>query len=68
MEYKTEQEEFWSGRFGDEYIERNQNYSYFASNNVLTFYLLNNNYKKYSYISIFQPAFILCKTKGMYKA
>mgnify|MGYP001119027054 CR=1 FL=1 len=23
MGYKTEQEEFWSGKFGDEYIERN---------------------------------------------
>ena len=22
--YKTEQEDFWNGKFGDEYIERNQ--------------------------------------------
>lgn len=25
MAYRTEQEEFWSGQFGDAYIERNQN-------------------------------------------
>ena len=24
MDYKTEQEEFWSGSFGDEYIDRNK--------------------------------------------
>jgi len=26
-EYKTEQEKFWAGKFGNEYIERNQDYS-----------------------------------------
>ncbi len=25
MTYRTEQEEFWSGQFGEAYIERNQN-------------------------------------------
>ena len=26
MAYKTEQEEFWATEFGDNYINRNQNY------------------------------------------
>ncbi|MEW5796341.1 MAG: pseudaminic acid biosynthesis-associated methylase [Candidatus Zixiibacteriota bacterium] len=32
MGYKTEQEEFWNGRFGDEYTERNRGSSWVASN------------------------------------
>lgn len=30
--YRTEQEQFWSGEFGDEYIERNNNEICIASN------------------------------------
>lgn len=30
--YKTEQEEFWTGRFGDEYIGRNSSINYVISN------------------------------------
>lgn len=30
--YKTEQEIFWSGQFGDEYLERNKSEEYLASN------------------------------------
>jgi spore coat polysaccharide biosynthesis protein SpsF len=30
--FKTEQEEFWSGTFGNEYISRNQSSEYLASN------------------------------------
>lgn len=29
--YKTEQEEFWSGKFGDEYISRNHGSKMLAS-------------------------------------
>jgi pseudaminic acid biosynthesis-associated methylase len=32
MNFKTEQEEFWAGNFGTEYIERNKSESYFISN------------------------------------
>lgn len=32
MKYKTEQEEFWAGSFGDEYIHRNQSELLHASN------------------------------------
>lgn len=32
MNYKTEQEEFWAGEFGDEYISRNQGAQLLASN------------------------------------
>ncbi len=32
MNYKTEQEEFWSGSFGNDYIQRNESPSYLASN------------------------------------
>lgn len=32
MSYKTEQEEFWAGNFGDEYIERNKSERLLASN------------------------------------
>jgi len=32
MELKTEQEEFWSGDFGNEYIDRNDSEHYLASN------------------------------------
>lgn len=32
MEYKTEQEKFWAGDFGTEYISRNKSQEYLASN------------------------------------
>ncbi|MDA3898331.1 MAG: hypothetical protein PF482_19515 [Desulfobacteraceae bacterium] len=32
MSFKTDQEEFWAGKFGDEYIERNKGGSTLASN------------------------------------
>jgi len=35
MNYKTEQEKFWSGEFGNEYIERNQGEASIASNIAL---------------------------------
>ena len=34
-EYKTEQENFWSGKFGDEYVERNRSAQLLASNIAL---------------------------------
>lgn len=37
MEFKTEQEKFWAGEFGDEYIDRNKSQEYLSSNiNFLT--------------------------------
>lgn len=33
--YKTEQEEFWAGQFGDEYVNRNQGQNIIASNAAL---------------------------------
>lgn len=35
MAHKTEQEEFWSGEFGDEYIKRNEGKELLASNIAL---------------------------------
>ncbi len=32
MKFKTEQEKFWAGEFGDEYISRNKSPGYLASN------------------------------------
>jgi len=32
MKYSTEQEEFWAGEFGDQYIGRNESVAYLASN------------------------------------
>ena len=32
MSFKTEQEAFWAGTFGDEYIARNQSQEYLAAN------------------------------------
>ena len=32
MDYKTEQEKFWAGEFGDDYIERNKSAALAASN------------------------------------
>ncbi len=32
MKFKTSQEEFWEGSFGDEYIDRNQSSQLIASN------------------------------------
>lgn len=34
MKYRTEQEEFWSGEFGNEYIERNKD---MLCNNIALF-------------------------------
>ncbi|WP_018405476.1 pseudaminic acid biosynthesis-associated methylase [Marinobacter gelidimuriae] len=42
MSYKTEQENFWSGEFGDEYIERNQGEASIASNTALFSRILNS--------------------------
>ncbi len=33
--YKTEQEDFWSGKFGDAYVERNSDETILASNTAL---------------------------------
>lgn len=35
MSFKTEQEEFWAGNFGNEYVKRNQSTNLIASNIVL---------------------------------
>ena len=35
MSHKTDQESFWAGEFGDEYIERNQGEASIASNTAL---------------------------------
>ena len=35
IEFKTEQEKFWSGEFGDQYIERNCDESIIAANTAL---------------------------------
>ncbi|EKE02078.1 MAG: pseudaminic acid biosynthesis-associated methylase [uncultured bacterium] len=35
MNFKTEQEKFWASKFGDEYVERNREKEYIASNTVL---------------------------------
>ena len=32
VKYRTEQEEFWAGEFGTEYIQRNQGSKLLASN------------------------------------
>ncbi len=32
MSFKTEQEKFWAGKFGDDYIKRNKSEEYLASN------------------------------------
>ncbi len=40
--YKTEQEEFWAGEFGNEYIERNRSQQLLASNLALFSDILNN--------------------------
>jgi len=42
MSYKTEQENFWSGEFGNEYIERNQGEATIASNTSLFSKILNS--------------------------
>lgn len=38
--YKTEQEEFWAGEFGDEYISRNESKQLVASNTALFAHIL----------------------------
>ena len=35
MNYKTKQEEFWAGDFGDNYIDRNRSEAYLAANTAL---------------------------------
>ena len=35
MNYKTNQEEFWAGDFGDNYIDRNRSEAYLAANTAL---------------------------------
>lgn len=35
MSFKTEQEEFWAGDFGSEYVKRNQGANWIASNTAL---------------------------------
>ena len=35
INYKTEQEQFWAGAFGDNYIERNQDARFLAANSAL---------------------------------
>lgn len=42
MKYKTEQENFWSGEFGDEYIERNDGRKILASNIAFFSQILEN--------------------------
>ena len=42
MNYKTEQEAFWAGTFGDEYIRRNNSSSLVASNTALFSRILNH--------------------------
>ena len=37
MTYKTEQESFWAGNFGVEYIERNKSAEYLASKSQFLF-------------------------------
>ena len=42
MNYKTDQEEFWAGDFGDDYIDRNKSERLLASN--LSFFVKALNY------------------------
>lgn len=41
--YKTEQEQFWAGKFGDEYVDRNSSYSIISSNIALFSEVFGNN-------------------------
>lgn len=50
MKYKTEQENFWSGEFGDKYIERNDGKKILASNIALFSQILENTTKVRSVI------------------
>ncbi|MDH5359085.1 MAG: pseudaminic acid biosynthesis-associated methylase [Gammaproteobacteria bacterium] len=43
--YETEQEKFWSGQFGEDYINRNQSPEYLASNISLFAKILANTHK-----------------------
>lgn len=45
MEYKTEQEKFWSGAFGDEYARRNQGGKHLAANSALYAKILAHTYE-----------------------
>ena len=42
MTFKTEQEEFWAGEFGNDYIDRNQGDKLLASNTVMWVDMLKN--------------------------
>lgn len=44
-DYKTEQENFWAGQFGDSYIERNRSRDIFASNIALFSKILSHTQK-----------------------
>lgn len=48
--YKSEQEEFWAGDFGDEYITRNNDHQIFASNLALFSRIFGNTRKIQSLI------------------
>lgn len=42
FDFKTEQEKFWAGEFGNQYIKRNQNNNLIASNIALFASVLKN--------------------------
>lgn len=48
--YKTEQEDFWAGSFGDEYVERNQGKQLIASNTALFTKILSRTINVHSVI------------------
>ena len=50
MNYKTEQEEFWAGKFGDNYISRNSGKELLASNLNFFSRILNKGSDIYSCI------------------
>ena len=50
--YKTKQEQFWSGQFGDAYIERNNNLKMVASNVSLFSTILKSMFKIESCIEL----------------
>ena len=44
--YKTEQEDFWAGEFGDSYIERNKDYSVYVSKLAFFAEIFSKNFGK----------------------
>ena len=48
--YKTEQEQFWAGAFGDEYVDRNQGDRLLISNTAFFAKLIANTYAVHSVI------------------